>query len=125
MPPLTFFFSVALGAELEGEVRDPSGAPLAGVRVVAYDERLNYAVACRHDRIGCLALRRPDDHAVHIDAVLRYETTGGEGLWLRCSRLTGTLVAAAGPHGDGSATAATPYAGATNWNQAGPASIWS
>ena len=25
----------------------------------------------------------------------------------------------------GSATAATPYAGATNWNQAGPASIWS
>lgn len=45
MPPLTFFFSVALGAELEGEVRDPSGAPLAGVRVVAYDERLNYAVA--------------------------------------------------------------------------------
>ena len=45
MPPLTFFFSAALGAELEGEVRDTSGAPLSGVRVVAYDERLNYAVA--------------------------------------------------------------------------------
>ena len=79
----------------------------------AVADRLNYAVACRHDRIGCLALRRPDDHAVHIDAVLRYETTGGEGLWLRCSRLTGTLVAAAGPHGDGSATAATTATAAT------------
>ena len=45
MPPLSFFFSAALGAELEGEVRDVGGAPLAGVRVVAYDERLNYAVA--------------------------------------------------------------------------------
>jgi hypothetical protein len=45
LPPLTFFFSAALGAELEGEVRDTSGASLSGVRVVAYDERLNYAVA--------------------------------------------------------------------------------
>lgn len=76
----------------------------------AVADRLNYAVACRHDRIGCLALRRADDHAVHIDAVLRYETTGGEGLWLRCSRLTGALVAAAGPHGDGSPTSAAATA---------------
>ncbi|MCK6522551.1 carboxypeptidase-like regulatory domain-containing protein [Myxococcota bacterium] len=42
---LTFFFTSAFGAELEGVVHDASGAPLAGVRVVAYDERLNYAVA--------------------------------------------------------------------------------
>lgn len=42
---LTFFFSATFGAELEGVVRDADGAPLSGVRVVAYDERLNYAVA--------------------------------------------------------------------------------
>lgn len=77
----------------------------------AVADRLSYAVACRHDRVGCLALRRPDDHAVHIDAVLRYETTGGEGLWLHCNRLTGGLVAAAGPVAPSTATpAATPTA---------------
>jgi len=76
-------------------------------------DRLNYAITRRHDRIGCLALRRPDDHTVHIDAEVRYDRTGGEGLWLHCSRLAGGLagglVAAAGP-GSAGALPAIPAA---------------
>lgn len=76
-------------------------------------DRLNYAITRRHDRIGCLALRRPDDHTVHIDAEVRYDRAGGEGLWLHCSRLAGGfsrgLVAAAGP-GSAGALPAIPAA---------------
>ncbi len=68
-------------------------------------DRLNYAVMRRHDRIGCLALRRPDDRTVHIEVEVCYDPAGGEGLWLHCSRMTGGLIAAFGP-----AVAAAPAA---------------
>lgn len=63
----------------------------------AVADRLGYAIACRHDRIGALALRRPDDRPAYIDAALRYDAARGEGLWLHCSPLTGAISAAAGP----------------------------
>ncbi|MEO8083229.1 MAG: PAS domain-containing sensor histidine kinase [Ardenticatenales bacterium] len=62
----------------------------------AVADRLGYAIACRNDDIGALALRRPDEQATLIEAALRYDAARGEGLWLYCSPLTPTLTTIAG-----------------------------